>query len=205
MNDRLRAARTSIRDASRGMKRVEDRVEHGDAGGGNTAVRECPCVEGHRAAFWRYPVKFLWDSRLKEQRNGSRQRVLGGLTPLSILLLTLLLWWIAEEIASEIYCQHPYANFSRHEFSVNPNAPVYPFVLPTLFYRNFIRVWWEPSSSVAGWMWRNTFGVETSVGVQQSATITAAAWSEGVRESVGKRVVEEVVWDQSMLHDEVVR
>jgi hypothetical protein len=54
-------------------------------------------------------------------------------------------------------------------------------------------------------MWRNTFGVETSVGVQQSATSTAAAWSEGVRESVGKRVVEEVVWDQSMLHDEVVR
>ncbi|KAF2828631.1 hypothetical protein CC86DRAFT_368813 [Ophiobolus disseminans] len=202
MNDRLRAARTSIRDASRGMKRVEDRVEHGEEvdGTGRTVVRECPCAveAGHRIPLWKYPVIVFWDSRLKTKREGSRWRMCGGLTPWSILLLTLLLWWISEEIACELYCQHPYATYSRYQYSVNPDAPQYPFVLPTLFYRNFIRVWWEPSSHVTRWIWRNAVGDVSPTILQQSASSTAT-WAST------ERVVEEVVWDQSMLSDEVIR
>jgi hypothetical protein len=108
MNDRLRAARTSIRDASRGMKRVEDQVEHADEGENGEKIkvvsRACPCViDGHVQNFsmlkwWR---SLFWEQRLKtlRQTSNSRWRVWGGLTGLSIFLITFFIWWISEEIA----------------------------------------------------------------------------------------------------------
>lgn len=196
MNDRLRAARTSIRDASRGMKRVEDRVEHGEEVEGAT-VLACPCAAAGHIPLWKYPFKVFWDSKLKSERSGSRTRMLGGLTLFSILLLSLLAWWISEEFACEFYCHHPYATYSPHRFSVDANAPQYPFVLPTLFYRTFVRAWWEPSSLVTRWVWRNTLG-EGSPTMSASG---AASWQA----SQSRSVVEEAVWEQSMMHDEVVR
>jgi hypothetical protein len=108
MNDRLRAARTSIRDASRGMKRVEDQVEHVEEGENGEKVkvlsRTCPCtIDGHVQSFsmvrwWR---SLFWEQRLKtlRQRSNSWWRVWGGLTGLSIFLILFFTWWISEEIA----------------------------------------------------------------------------------------------------------
>jgi hypothetical protein len=196
MNDRLRAARTSIRDASRGMRRVEDRVEHVDGveGGAKGVRSECPCAaEGHQPSIWTKSKSLFWDAKLQTKRQGTNWRALGGLTTLGILMLVFFLWWISEEIACELYCHHPYANYSPYGFSVNPNAPQYPFVLPTLAYRTLF--WWLPP----GFALRGSlFGGHDAAAVQQSASSTAA-WT------MNSRIAEEVVWDQSMLHDEVIR
>jgi hypothetical protein len=199
MNDRLRAARTSIRDASRGMKRVEDRVEHGEEteGGDNVTVRECPCaVEGHQWSLWRTSKSLFWDGKLKSRRQGTSWRTLGGLTTLSVLMLVLFLWWISEEIACELYCQHPYATYSPYSFSVNPNAPQFPFVLPTLAYQSLF--WWIPSGVFGNWVGYDVFGYQNAASIQEGASSTAT-WA------ATSQIAEEIVWDQSMLHDEVIR
>jgi hypothetical protein len=190
MNDRLRAARTSIRDASRGMKHIEDRVEHGDDAT-KPGLRECPCAAAgvHHASLWRRTKRLFWDANLKTERSGTRWRMLGGLTLLSLFALVLFTWWISEEVACEMYCHHPYAKFSPYAFSVNPNAPKFPFVIPTLVYRG-VTGWVPPGFAYAA---SGGFGSE-SAGATQSV-----AWA------TQSQVVEEVVWDQSMMHDEVVR
>jgi hypothetical protein len=107
MNDRLRAARTSIRDASRGMKRVEDRVEHveGEHGEKTTVIkRTCLCATEHHVqdfSMWRWWKSLFWEQRLKtlRQSSNSRLRLWGGLTGLSIFLIVFFAWWISEEIA----------------------------------------------------------------------------------------------------------
>jgi hypothetical protein len=199
MNDRLRAARTSIRDASRGMKRVEDRVEHGEEteSGEKVIIRECPCaIEGHQWSIWRTPRKLFWDAKLKTKRRGTNWRTLGGLTTLSLLMLLLFLWWISEEIACELYCQHPYATYSPYTFSVNPHAPQFPFVIPTLAYQNLF--WWIPSGSLVSWIGSSVFGNHKLDAMHQGASSTAA-WA------TKSQIAEEIVWDQSMLLDEVIR
>jgi hypothetical protein len=87
-----------------------------------------------------------------------------------------------------MYCHHPYAKFSPYAFSVNPNAPKYPFVIPTLAWRG--ATGWVPD----GYAYAASGGFGASAG-----TTSTAAWA------AQSQVVEEIVWDQSMLHDEVVR
>lgn len=193
MNDRLRAARTSIRDVSRGMKRVEGRVDHDEEESSAKAgvlLRECPCAaDGHgRPSLLQHTRSLFWNSELKTKRKSTRWRYWGGFTTLSILLTLLLLWWISEEIACEMFCHHPYAQYSPYSYSVNPNAPQYPFVIPTLLYRAAIG-WWLPPEFSATWT-------------------RSAAWQDSstrvVHQAAAQRTAE-VMWDQSMAHDEVVR
>ncbi|KAH7077692.1 hypothetical protein BKA63DRAFT_270053 [Paraphoma chrysanthemicola] len=193
MNDRLRAARTSIRDVSRGMKRVEGRVEHDEEDGSTKArvvIHECPCAaDGHgHSTLLQQTRNLFWNSHLKTQRKGTRWRYWGGLTTLSIVLTTLLLWWISEEIACEMFCHHPYAQYSPYPYSVNPNAPQYPFVIPSLIYRSVVG-WWLPPEFAATWTQDTTW--------QDSSTRVA-------QQVAAQRTVE-VEWDQSMAYDEVVR
>lgn len=104
MNDRLRAARTSIRDASRGMKRVEDRVEHADddAIGEQVVHSKCSCTaDGHSFSLWSWSRSFVWQARIKSLRQTSNSwwKVWGGMTGFSIFMTLLFTWWISEEIA----------------------------------------------------------------------------------------------------------
>ncbi len=108
MNDRLRAARTSIRDASRGMKRVEDRVEHADEGevkaSGTTPIyRNCPCAAtgGHEFSLRQWAKSLVWQERVKVERQKSKSlwKVWGGLTGLGILMLVGFVWWVSEGLA----------------------------------------------------------------------------------------------------------
>ncbi|KAF2033721.1 hypothetical protein EK21DRAFT_41297, partial [Setomelanomma holmii] len=192
MNDRLRAARTSIRDVSRGMKRVEGRVEHEEEDGDpkpRIRLRECPCAADDHAqrSLFQYSKRLVWNADLKTKRKGTHWRYWSGFTTFSILLIFLVLWWISEEIACEMYCHHPYAQYSPYPFSVNPNAPQYPFVIPTLLYRSVLG-WWLPPEFAATWT-RDAAWQDSSAHVVQQAA---------------QRTVE-MEWDQSMAHDEVVR
>lgn len=42
-------------------------------------------------------------------------------------------------------------------YGVKYNAPVYPFVLPTLFYRNFLKWWWTPVWRALGWVGNSAY------------------------------------------------
>ncbi|KAI4668180.1 uncharacterized protein J4E78_002004 [Alternaria triticimaculans] len=185
MNDRLRAARTSIRDASRGMKRVEDQVEHVEEGENGEKVKVT---------------------------SNSWGRAWGGLTGLSIFLIILFTWWISEEIACEMYCQPMYAYSSPRPFSVNMKAPKFPFVIPTVIYRTFVQGWWVPISSFFSWiaatMWSVFFGFEEAQAVNYSASQTIKAGST-MREShwisdEAAKLMEEKGWDHSMFEDEIL-
>lgn len=217
MNDRLRAARTSIRDASRGMKRVEDRVEHveEDAQGNKIHIirRECPCATApHPQDFslWRWSKSFIWQDHLKALRmtSNSTWRIWGGLTGLGIFLTLFLAWWLSEEIACEIYCHHAYAYSSPYPFSVNMDAPIYPFVIPTLIYRHFIKAWWVPLYSCLSWLAASLFGAggeDRSMlfrgAVEEGVRATATASRYWVGESHGVHV-DEMDWDLGMEGDE---
>lgn len=108
MNDRLRAARTSIRDASRGMKRVEGRVEHVEEGENSKKVKLAKgtyswATEDYAQSFsmWKWWKSLFWEQRLKtlRQTSNSGLKLWGGLTGLSIFLIIFFAWWISEEIA----------------------------------------------------------------------------------------------------------
>jgi len=230
MNDKLRAARTSIRDASRGMKRVENRVGHGEEledARTTTRVtpRECPCMAdcgAHHFSLWRWSKSFFWNESLKTKRQGTRWRFWGGLTALSILLMVTFLWWISEEVAwyvaltvcvgqecganpsaSEFYCHHAYTNYSPYPYSVNPDAPEFPFVIPTLFYRSFIRFWWTPVWSLITWLWTSTFDADATT---RLASESLEARLPTLTVITGPSpIAEEATWEQSMMNDEVVR
>ncbi|KAI4655386.1 hypothetical protein J4E93_000098 [Alternaria ventricosa] len=204
MNDRLRAARTSIRDASRGMKRVEDQVEHVEEGENGEKVkvvsRACPCaIDDHVKNFsmLRWWKSLFWEQRLKTLRQTSNSwgRVWGGLTGLSIFMIVLFTWWISEEIAC-----------------VNMKAPKFPFVIPTLIYRTFVQGWWVPISSFFSWIaatiWSLFFGFEEAQAVRYSASQTIRAGST-MKEShwisdEAAKLMEEKGWDHSMFEDEIL-
>lgn len=123
MNDRLRAARTSIRDASRGMKRVEDQVEHVEEGENGDKVkvvsRACPCaVDDHVQNFsmLKWWKSLFWEQRLKTLRQTSNSwgRAWGGLTGLSIFLLVFFTWWMSEEIAWYVVSNLPSCVHERY-------------------------------------------------------------------------------------------
>lgn len=195
MADRLRAARTSIRDASRGMKRVEDQVENGADMENSTrgAVGNCPCAAaGHQSSRWTRPASLFWSAQLKSERKTTSWRTLGGLTMLSILMLVIVVWLVSETIACEFYCHHPYAASSPYAYSVNPDAPQYLYVIPTLIYRTFFS--WIP---FAGWSGGGLYGSRNAAA--QYSVSSTAAWA------TQSQAADEVVWDQSMLHDEVIR
>jgi hypothetical protein len=107
MNQKLRAARTSIRDASRGIRRVENRVDHGeDSSGVKVIYRDCPCGgSGHHhtgawESAWTGFKRLFYDPTATST---SRTR----LTWLSIALLTFLLWFLSESIAWYVHVHFP--------------------------------------------------------------------------------------------------
>ena len=218
MDQKLRSTRTSLRDTSRGIRRVEEQIERGgeqakgqpDAGDLQTTsgktVRHlytCPCAEsGHTQASLGKSIKLLfYDSSLKPKRRG------WGLTWLSIILLTLLAWYLAENICCEIWGHRMYAR-SYEGYGVVWGAPEYPYVLPTMTYRAFVKPWWRPVYACLNWVWRAVVGGFDGEGVVYgSARTTAGKIAERilVRERAGVVVEEEGAGVLGMAGDELVR
>lgn len=152
MNKHLRAARTSIKDADRGLQRVENKWEE-------TSQIEVPRISTTPAqkanqvvmldrdrgtacdhcggSYWQglwtelRSIFYVYD---KSARYGFR------VTWPGILVLTWLLWNILENLLCYYYCHPLYAEFMTG-FGVNPDAPRYPFVIPTLLFRPLRPIW----------------------------------------------------------------
>jgi hypothetical protein len=169
MNRHLRAARTSIKDADRGLQRVENKWE-------STSQAEVPQPKTSTSqaeevlqlktttTAQRQIVKSDRDWKTAcEHCGGSYHSVWSGLwtelrsnfyyyddsarlgvrlTWLGILTLLWALWNVLENVLCMYYCHPLYAEYMVG-FGVNPDAPEYPFVIPTLLFRPF-RPLWKP-------------------------------------------------------------
>lgn len=213
MDRRLRSTRTSLRDTSRGIRRVEEQIERGGErttiiqngrDGDKLIYREykCPCAEsgGHQFSLWKGFKLLFYNEGLKPKRRG------WGLTWLSIFLLTLLTWFVLENICCEIWGHHAYAT-SYKGYGVVWGAPEYPYVLPTMAYRAFIKPWWRPLYAFIAWIWEATgFGSGTTYSMPAAST-TAARFAERilVRDRARATFEEEATGVLGMAGDEVVR
>jgi hypothetical protein len=171
MNARLRAARSSIRDAKHGLSRVEQRIssQNCDGESGQEASTECKHCLKHQQYPHTPPTKLDFESADKPLLALSLA-VKGvvwytgtsGRTKLTWLaLLALILWsyfWV-EVAACMVFCRPVYAYPGT---GINPNAPEFPFVIPTLLLRPF------------GWLWRPV------VLLLRSTVVPAVRWLWGL-------------------------
>jgi hypothetical protein len=103
MNERLRTARTNIRDVTRGIRRCENKVDHAedavmDGAPVGGVYHNCPCAvhAEHQCTNWTIWKGFrslFYDVNLKPRRRG------WGLTLLSIVLIAFLTWLVLENTA----------------------------------------------------------------------------------------------------------
>ena len=169
MNRHLRAARTSIKDADRGLQRVENKWEsssQAEVPQPKTSTSQAEVLQVKTTTTtapknivrtdrdWKTPCEHcggsyhsVWSALWTELRSnfyyyddsarlGVRPTWLG----LSILLWAL--WNALENLLCVYYCHPLYAEYMVG-FGVDPDAPEYPFVIPTLLFRPF-RPLWKP-------------------------------------------------------------
>ncbi|PNS15831.1 hypothetical protein CAC42_4283 [Sphaceloma murrayae] len=137
MAGRLRSARRGVRDVKRGLRGMERRVGSGDWGG--------EMVGGGEA-------RGVWKGLLGEgvrvlvyEKRGRR-----GLTRFGTALALVAAWWALENAACAAWCQPRYAT-RMAGFGVDPSAPRYPFVVPTMLFRP-LRWLWRPVTSTLVWL-----------------------------------------------------
>lgn len=219
MDQKLRSTRTSLRDTSRGIRRVEEQMERRDDANSastltqrttssnadqKTATQEfkCPCAENghHRFSLWDATKLLFYDASLKPRRRG------WGLTYLSIFLLSFFTWFVLENICCEIWGHHMYAT-SYKGYGVVWGAPEYPYALPTMTYRAFIKPWFKPLSSVLLWIWRAVGGGSGDAAAQAAARASASRIAQRILVKNQERLAfeEEAASVLGMAADEVVR
>lgn len=154
MNKHLRAARTSIKDAGRGLRRVENKWEssspvevtqaelagfdtRGDTKSGPNQQTICTRCSGSYQGIW----KGLWTEFRSNFYVHDRKARFGiRLTWLGLLTTIFLLWHLVENLLCWQYC-HPLYAETMIGYGVDPDAPRYPFVIPTLLFRPFRPIW----------------------------------------------------------------
>ena len=163
MNKHLRTARTNIKDANRGLRRVENRIEtvQGNrpppeqnlntntntqtvtvvtkASQGKHGKTDClACGGGYQSVWYALWAEFrscfyTWDP-------SNRYRI--RFTWLGLACLLWWTWYLSETTLCSYYCHQFYA-YEMVGFGVDPDAPRFPFVIPTLVFRP-LRWLWKP-------------------------------------------------------------
>ena len=154
----LRSTRINLKDVNRGLRRIENQVETAQAGdspsksshiqriytdrNGRTVCDHCGgAFTSHWRALW---VEFrenfyIWDD---SSSFGLRPTWLG------LVCLIWCVWYLIESSLCSVYCHKLYAS-KMIGYGVDPDAPIFPFVIPTLLLRPLKPLWepfWEPAS-----------------------------------------------------------
>lgn len=158
MNKHLCAARTSIKDANQGLRRVENRIETAQENretitkpitgvqkrASQTVSRMCEACGGYHQSLWLGLWRelcscfYTWDP-------SSQYRI--RLTWLGLVCLLWLAWYVSESTLCEFYCNPLYASYVRGP--PDPEAPRFPFVIPQLLLRPFGL--WQPICDAINW------------------------------------------------------
>ncbi|WPH02182.1 Hypothetical protein R9X50_00503700 [Acrodontium crateriforme] len=158
MNKHLRAASKSIKNANRGLRRVENKMEASQIGIESLydTVQEPekplatpPSVIQHHGggpcAHCGGSYQSVWVGLWTEFRScfyywdptssyGIR------LTRLGFFCVLWFIWYVTENILCANYCKPEYAQ-SLEGWTLTPDMPVYPFVIPTLLFRPLKPLW----------------------------------------------------------------
>jgi hypothetical protein len=168
LNQSLRTTRTNIKDASKGLRRIEDKIEAGQwepSTSSSSAIAKlsdntqhhamCQHCGGRQTSAWQtlwseFQTNFYtWDRK--------RSRPL-QLTWLGLACLLWITWYLTETTLCAYYCHQTYA-VEMVGYGVDPDAPDYPFVIPTLLFRPFEPIW-RPVLQYLAW----SFGVLLNLG-----------------------------------------
>ncbi|OQO07956.1 hypothetical protein B0A48_06748 [Cryoendolithus antarcticus] len=157
MNKHLRAARTSIKDADRGLRRVEHRAEEianspvkKTTTTSTTILETAPTTSTQSTHTGPCPhcdlrYRSLWHALFSEFLSAfyapSRTSRLGvRLTSLGKVLAFAALCYILESLLCWKYC-HPFYARRMEGYGVWNDAPRSPFVIPTLLFRPLRPIW----------------------------------------------------------------
>jgi len=171
MDKHLRTAGSSIKDAQQGLRRVEHRFEEKDqdysqpglmvsqaratvmrakAASSGLYCTTCGCHEGYHGSAW----GALWTELRScfyyyDQGSSPLSKHLPNVrfTGLGLAILICWAWYVCETTLCDVYCHSRYAWEHETAREVDPDAPRWPYVIPTLLFRPFRRLWeplWEP-------------------------------------------------------------
>ena len=253
MNKHLRNARTSIKEADRGLRRVENRLEESELVAAPVVVvtqktaapsasaaqpaapnaqstqptarqqqpsGKVPCATCGSPPLWRALLSELRSCFFVYPTSTSRARP----TYLTLLLLLWLAWYALESTLCAFYCNQTYASTSHRDYP-DPEAPRYPFAIPTLLFRPAKPVWgpaWEYvrwGARVVGYAFVGEEAASAAPAVTRPVTVyeSRGVWEHDswattsvvqgiVRETarVGRSVVEAVDEVGRMWDDELV-
>lgn len=226
MNKHLRAARSSIKDANRGLRRVENRIETAEERKARTVTNtdtvlaqtakphvHCTChsrnAGGAWWSLWTECRSFFYTYGTEPAAEYSWLTIRPTWLGLAVLLW--LTWYLSETTLCAYFCNPRFASWV--DDYPDPDAPEYPFVIPTLVFRP-LRWVWQPVCNALAWAFGAAFhamfgdssstarpprvvgGREGDVGKKAwravSGTATSGKWA-ATATTVGKRVVQSVV------------
>ncbi|KAF2843458.1 hypothetical protein M501DRAFT_1054204 [Patellaria atrata CBS 101060] len=164
MNNRLKAARISVRDASRGMRSLEHRVDSQRAneiaaGAGCEVCKTCghapnATIVHHTTVIYVFPWSGMWDW-VKNRFRYRDERGRFKFTWLGLFSVLFIIWYFTEQTLCSVYCNKQYASHMVG-FGVDPNAPVKPYVTFTLAMRPFEPMW-RPVLKFLDWVFPNAW------------------------------------------------
>lgn len=151
MNQQLRAARSNIRDARVGLRRMEHAVltldEKSHRGGEGCDVCGCPGGSSsfrHLVTETRSMFVTKADTEIAtDEKTWWPWRRKWQLTTFGLLAAILITYILTEYTLCKQFC-HPRYAARMTGYGVNPNAPRLPFVIPTLLFRP-LRWLWHPA------------------------------------------------------------
>ncbi|KAF2097639.1 hypothetical protein NA57DRAFT_77891 [Rhizodiscina lignyota] len=151
MNDQLRAARSNIRDARVGLRRVEHAVLTADEleekhRGRDGCCEACGCPGSWSFQGLARTVRSAFITDLPEADNTSDQKPWWKwnrrwqLTTLGLLTVIIICYALSETVLCDQYCHKEFA-YTMVDYGVDPNAPELPFVTFTLLFRPLKWLW----------------------------------------------------------------
>jgi hypothetical protein len=150
LNQNLRTTRTNIKDASKGLRRIEDKLEAAQWEPSTSNLPSgtklpdtshhhaiCQHCGGRQTSAWHT----LWSELQNNFYTWDRKRQTPfRLTWLGLACLLWTTWYLTETTLCAYYCHQTYA-VEMVGYGVDPDAPEYPFVIPTLLFRPFEPIW----------------------------------------------------------------
>ncbi|GAB7349900.1 hypothetical protein MBLNU459_g0590t1 [Dothideomycetes sp. NU459] len=193
MNKHLRSARTSLKDTSKALSKMEHRVDAATMSPSkpprdsvkdeprphlHAADRVCGSC-GRRTSVFRA----LMDEYLALYYRRERTSRWWGirLTWLGVACLAFWIWLASETTLCSIYC-HPTYAYKMRGYGVDPTAPRFPYVVPTLLFRPFAPLW-RPVLAALAWC----FGVLFPSSSFSSSSSSAFAASRSSSSAAGSR------------------
>lgn len=196
LNKSLRSTRTTIKDANQGLRRIENKIEAAQwepsteppspalanltGSNGRAVCEHCGCT---------YPSAWhaLWMEFCSNFYVADPESKLGfRLTWLGLACVLWLVWYLTETTLCSYYCYQEYA-YEMVGYGTNPDAPDFPFVIPTLLFRPFKPIW-GPVVRYLGWLlsivFHSIFGEDALVIPRRPGS---AAWTLAQRQVAASR------------------